>query len=207
MKSTRLTKSVYSLKYSLREFFEENKVKIIICLLFCLCGLLTGIFTAIKLNNLNDTDIFESFNLTYQITDFENFSQNFFSRLLSYFAVVLILTVLSLHSLLYVFADCLLAYRTFLIMVNCVMIILWFSFGGIIKSILVILPCQILMILIMIIYFCYVSSVLKQNSYCKGKKFSNIVVPLLLCLLALTIVNLIETILLFILRSNVILVI
>lgn len=207
MKSNKLAKNLYSLKYNFQEFFANNKLKIIICLVCCLIGLLTGIFTAVKVYNLGDEDVFDSFNLTYQLSDLENFASNFFGRLISYELVMILLLVFSLHSFIYIFGWCLLAYRSFLITINCVMIVLFFSFNGVIKSLLIILPCQLIMLIILVCFFCYMSRQIKINKYLKCKKTNNIISPLLITSILLTVVNLFETLLLFIFRSSVILVI
>lgn len=207
MKSNRLSKGIYSAKYTFYEFFAQNKVKIIICSICCLIGLLTGIFTGVKIFNLDDTDIFESFNLTYQLSDLENFASNFFGRLLSYELVLLLLFVFALHPALYIFGWCLIAYRAFLVSINCVMIILCFSFNGIIKALLIILPCQLLMLIVLIAFFCFMCRQIKVNRFLKCKKFTNILIPFALASLVLSVINLLETLLLFIFRSNVILVI
>ncbi len=207
MKSKRITRNLYSLRYTASEFFSQNKLKIIICLLFCFVGLLTGIFTAIKLYNIGDSDVFEDFNLTYQLEDLEKFAQNFFGRLLSYEIVMVLLFVFSLNPFLYIFGWCLLAYRAFLISINCLMIILVFSFNGIIKSLLIILPCQLIMLVVLMTFFVFMCRQIRINNYLKCKKYSNILYPFLIATLALTIINLVETFLLFIFRSNIILVI
>ena len=207
MKSKMFAKNLYTMRYSLKEFCVQNKYKIIFCIVFCLVGLLTGILTAIKIFGIDEEEIFESFNLTYQLDDLENFSANFFGRLLSYELVLIILAIFSLHPSLYVFGWCLLAYRTFLIAVNCTMILLWFSFNGVIKALLILLPCQLLMLAVMIAFFCYVSYQMKNCKYLKRSRLKSILYPFVIASLLLTIINLLETTLLFIFRSNVILVI
>ena len=207
MKSNVFAKNIYSMRYSIKEFCAKNKFKIILCIIFCTIAILTGIFTAIKIFGLDEEEIFESFNLTYQLDDLEKFSANFFSRLLSYELVIVLLTIFALHPALYIFGWCLLAYRSFLISINCTMIILLFSFNGIIKALLILLPCQLLMLIIMMAYFCFVCYQIKDCKYQKRRKFLGILYPFLLASLVLTIINLFETTLLFIFRSNVILVI
>ena len=207
MKSKMFAKNLYTMRYSLKEFCVRNKFKIIFCVIFCVIGILTGIFTAIKIFGLDEEEIFESFNLTYQLDDLERFSANFFSRLLSYELVIILLALFALHPALYIFGWCLLAYRAFLISINCTMIILWFSFNGIIKALLILLPCQILMLAIMIYFYCYVCYQIKDCKFQKKKRFMGILYPFLITSLALTVINLLETTLLFIFRSNVILVI
>lgn len=207
MKSSRIGKSFYTLKYSLIEFCAKNKTKIIICLLFCFIGLLTGIFTAAKIFKLDDKDMFESFNLTYKLSDLENFSSNFFSRLISYELVNVLLLIFSIFPMLNIFGWCLLAYRCFLISMNCVMIILFFSFNGIIKSLLIILPCQIIMIIVLMTFFCFMCDYFKKSKHYKSRNIKKILTPLFVAFVLLTIINCIETLLLFIFRSNVILVI
>lgn len=198
---------LYGIKYSIRDYFANNKTKLMICCLFCLVGLFTGIFTAFKLQSLGDEDILESFNVVYKIEDFENFSLNFFSRLLSYTLVLVLLFVFTFHPFLQVFGYLLVAYRSFLVTLNCVSFILIFSFSGIIKSILIIFPCQLLMILALIVFFCYLCDKIKENKLYACNKLQTIILPILICLIILSLLNLVETFLLFIFRSNVILVI
>ena len=207
MKKSKFSSNIYGIKYSIQDFFSNNKAKILICCLFCLVGLLTGIFTAVKLQSLDNEDILESFNVVYKIEDFENFSLNFFSRLLSYTLVLILLFVFSLNQFLQMFGCFLIAYRSFLIALNCVSFILLFSFSGIIKSILIIFPCQLLMIFTLIIFFCYICNIIKENKCYRYNKFQKIIMPILICAFVLTILNIVETFLLFIFRSNVILVI
>ena len=207
MKKPKFSSGFYNLKFSFIEFLTNNKTKIIVCCMFCLIGILTGIFTAVKLQSAGDTDILESFNVIYKIEDFENFSANFFSRLLSYLLVSVLLLVFSLNPFLSLFGWCLLAYRSFLISLNCVSFIFIFSFNGILKSILIIFPCQLLMIVTLMIFFCYMCNVFYQNKKYGCGKGNNVIMPILICNIILTVLNLVETLLLFIFRSNVILVI
>ena len=207
MKKPKYSTNLFNLKYSMLEFLSQNKIKIIICCMFCFVGLLTGIFTAVKLHSIGDEDILESFNVIFKIEDFENFSANFFARLLSYVLVTILLFLFSCNSFLQIFGWCLIAYRSFLITLNCVSFIFIFSFNGIIKSVLIIFPCQLLMTLTLIIFFCFMCNVMRRNKVYYCNKFNSIITPLLITILVLTTLNLIETFLLFIFRSNVILVI
>ena len=207
MKSSKTGKLFYSLKYSLIEFFTKNKTKIVVCCIFCFIGLLTGVFTAVKIFKLNDTDVFESFNLTYQLSDLENFSSNFFNRLISYEVVNILLLIFSILPIMHIFGWCLIAYRSFLVSMNCVMIVMLFSFNGIIKSILIIFPCQILMLVVLMLFFCYMSDYFKKSAVCKTKSVKGLINPLITSFIFLTLINSIETFLLFIFRSSVILVI
>ena len=199
--------NLYTLKYSIKDYFYQNKLKLLICLVFCVVGLLTGIFTAVKLFKLGDSELLEAFNSSFTITDLEQFSSNFFGRFLSYEFVSILLIVFSIHPALYIFGWCLLAYRTFLIAINCVSIILFFSFNGILKSLLILLPCQIIMLLILMLFYCYMCRQIKIDKFVKHTKLKNILTPFLIVTLCLTIVNLVETILLLIFKSSIILVI
>ena len=205
MKDNKFSKRLYSFKYACSEFLAKNKIQLIVCIVFLLIGLFTGLFTAIKINRMGDTSVFESFNLTYQLSDLENFASNFFTRLLSYELVLLLLLLFSLTPFLNVFGWCLIAYRSFLVSINCVMIVFVFSFNGIIKSLLIIFPCQLIMLVIMILFFSFLTGQIKNNkqSGCK----TSMLLPFLICSILLTIVNILETLLLFLFRSNVILVI
>ncbi len=207
MKYNKISRNLYSFKYSFIEFFSNNKIKIFVSLIFFLIGILTGVFTAIKIFNSGDIEIFESFNLTYQLSDLENFSSNFFSRLLSYELVLALLFVFALNPFLYLFGWCLIAYRSFLVSINCVMIVLLFSFNGIIKGILIILPCQLLMLIVMILYFSFVSKLINNDKCFKNKNTKTVVLTFIISSIVLTAINLLETLLLFLFRSSVILVI
>lgn len=193
--------------FYMQEFVQANKYKIILISVLCLIGILTGIFTAVKISGTDDLDLFEAFNLTKSLSEFENFSNNFFSRLFSYEVVLVLLLIFAQHPAVNVFGYCLITYRGFLIAINCTMLIIVFSFSGILKSLLIILPCQLLMLAVMAIYFCFACNQTRTRKvYCKNKK-QGIVLQFVIATVALSLVNLVETILLFVFKSSVILVV
>ncbi|MBQ3494935.1 MAG: hypothetical protein IJA69_05915 [Clostridia bacterium] len=198
---------VSSLKYSFIDFLRGNRLKIYICSFFLLLGLLTGIFTAIKNSSVDVGDFIDAFGLSDSIGEIEKFSENFFGRLFSCELVAVLLLLFSQLKALNVFGYCMVAYRAFLVAINCVVLIFIYSFGGILKSLLIIFPCQLLMLVILAVYFCFSC----HNSFerrCYGDRgLKKVVMPFVWVSVALCLVNLVETMLLFLFKSSVILVI
>lgn len=207
MKSHNLAYKTTNLKYTIQDFFYQHKLKIFVCGFCIILGVLTGIFTAIKMNANDATELFEAFNITNSISDIEKFNENFFGRMFSYTIVTLLLFAFSQSSILNIFSYCLITYRAFLISINCVMLIIVYSFGGILKSIIIIFPCQLIMLCLLCLYFCFAYS-----KTCERKKYKNLrtkdyFYPIIITIVALSVVNLVETLLLFVFKSSVILVI
>lgn len=207
MKPYNFQKTCMNFKYSYREFCFRNKFKIYICCALVFIALLTGIFTAVKIFNASDTSLYKIFNITHSLSELESFTSRFFPRLFSGLLVLVMITGFAQVTFLNIFGYCVITYRAFLISLNSVMLILMLSISGVVKSIIIILPCQLIMICIFVLYFTFACGDAKDKKYCKNTGIKRIIPPFLIATLALFIVNLLETILLFVFKSTVILVI
>lgn len=195
-----------NLKYSLIEFYNKNKWLIIIIGLLLAVALLTGIFTSIKLYNLdNDIDLKK-----YSISAFLDGSvytfKNLFLRFLSLVLVCGLLFVFSLNIWVAGFGYALLIYRGFLITLNCTFAIIKCGFSGSLFPILIIFLSQVLLICLLGILFI----VLLNNARYK-KRFGCVLAKdkykLLYLLITILIVTLVETLLLIIFKPTTILII
>lgn len=135
--------------YSLLDFLKTNKVKIFVCLLLLLTGLLTGVFTAIKC----DGALHNSFDyLLYDFVEGELVgSDAFYSRILSVEIVFVIVSVTSLTQVTSIIGLFVLIYRSYLVGFNVCLIIINFGFTGIMTSIIVIV-FQISILSVFLIY-------------------------------------------------------
>ena len=196
-----------SFKYQTIDFLYRHKLKIYLCLFFLVLGILTGVFTALKMFNADSSELFDAFNITTSISEIEGLSANFFGRLISCEIVSILLLAFSQTVFTSVFGYCLITYRAFLVSINCVSLVIVYSFGGILKSLLIILPCQLIMLFALCMYFCYNNYLCTERKKYKNIKIKDFLSPFLIVSAVLVIVNLVETVLLFVFQSNVILVI
>lgn len=194
-----------TIKYNISSFLYENKFFIIFLILVLVIGLLTGIFTGIKYCNGADV-YFNDFSVCNFIEGKLGSLSLFFSRMLSYEIVLLILFLSSFNVYLIPINLLIIAYRSYLLGLNLTVIILCYGLGGIFTAILIIFPCQLAILFFMILY----SSSSAQRCICikrYGKVYKdNILTNLLLFTIIITTINIIETILLSILSSRIILV-
>ena len=201
---SRLNK-ISNIKYNLTGFFRFNKIKILVLIFIAVLGIFTGIFTATK-SGINITN-FQGYNL-YIYADGSVFSFDvFFYRMLSHITVLVIISICSYSIFLLPLSYILFFYRAYLIGLNCTFLIILFGFSGIFTSVIIIIPCQIIITFIFIIYFCLMINRAvekKRFGICNKPKFINI---FLITLLILTLLNFIETMLLILLNARTIFVI
>ena len=192
-----------NIKYACQNCFNQNKLLFLSLLFICIVGLLTGIFVALKCGITTST--LKDFNLQIYTCENGSFFGNFFSRFCSCFGNVLILFICSLTIVLLPIGYTLIAYRCYLVGFNTTLLITLFGINGAISGIIIILPCQLIISAICIIYF-----VLMSNRRTQKKKFGRcdltFLKPILLFSLLLLIICLIETLLITIFSVNTILV-
>ena len=201
MKSYAVLCKLSNIKYALLANFKKNKFLYLLAIILSFLGLLTGIFVAIKCGITLST--LQDYNLClYSGSELASFSY-FFTRLFSYTCFLLILGICSLTVYLVPVGLILITYRTYLAGFNCFLLIILFGVSGAITSILIILPFQILITLIFIIYFTLMINRAEQK-----RRFGTVNISFfkifLIFFLILTILNLIETILLITLNASVI---
>lgn len=180
----------------LTQMLKESKLKLIIFGVICFIALLTGIIVAIK--TCHSLENLENYNLL-------DFGFGFWGRLLSMLFVALICFGCSFLPWLFPVAIIFLAYRAYLLGVSLAWIIICNNFMGVVFSLFVILPCQLLVLGIIIIMYVLLC---KARRECAGKgDFKKRATILILALLFLVAICIVESLLFVIFSPSVILVI
>lgn len=197
---------INNLKYSFLGFYKSNKAKLLILAFLLLLSLLTGIFTAIKLYNINSEVNLLNYSFVTLIDGAIYTFSIFIKRFLSMLLVIGLLILFSLNKYISVFGYLLLCYRAFLLSINCTLIVIVLGIGGAINGILIILPCHLIEILLMSLIF------ILGMSACKNKKaygsFGNgFSKHLTLIIVASLIVDILEILLLYLFKASTILII
>lgn len=197
---------INGLRFSCVKAMKENRIKFIITLVLVLIAISAGVFVAIKNTANSSLSSLQEISLDDFASGFVGSSSAFFSRTLSLTINVLILFGVSFVPFLFPLAEVLIVYRSYLFGLNFTLIFLLYGLGGSLTAIVVILPCQLLTLFILIMFYLVLS---KINGNCKryGGTDCNRFLFLLFGLLLLIVVNLVETLLLYLLNGQVILVI
>ena len=197
---------INGLRFSCVKAMKENRIKFIITLVLVLIAISAGVFVAIKNTANSSLSSLQEISLDDFASGFVGSSSAFFSRTLSLTINVLILFGVSFVPFLFPLAEVLIVYRSYLFGLNFALIFLLYGLGGSLTAIVVILPCQLLTLFILIMFYLVLS---KINGNCKryGGTDCNRFLFLLFGLLLLIAVNLVETLLLYLLNGQVILVI
>lgn len=193
-----------TLKYTIIEFLQKHKVWLVVLGSLILIALLTGVFTSIKLYNLdNDIDLTDYSIKTMLNGDIYTFGY-FLLRLVSCLVVVGLLLVFAMNKFLYFLGISLIVYRAYLITLNCTFIIIKCGVSGILNAFLIILPCQILFLLILSLLFLLFVGIFKQKKIGGCGDYNNLIMWLLIMML---IIDVVEIILLVVFKPTTILII
>lgn len=194
------------IKFYIQDFFKKNKLIIILLIFVILISLLTGIFTSIKLYNAdNDIDL-EDFSM-YAMIDGGVYSFKYFIlRFVSCLIMAGLLFVCSFNLFLNILGICLIVYRSFLVTLNCTFIIIKMGLGGILSSILIVLPIQILLIALLSLMFIIYINMSKDKKLC-GSYDNNYKKLLLILLISMLLLDIVEITLLLIFKPTTILII
>lgn len=191
-------------KYSVIEFLRKYKFWLIFLGSLILIAMLTGIFTSIKLFNLdNDIDLTEYSIKTMMSGEIYSFGY-FLLRLVSCLIVVGLLVLFAMNKFVYFLGVSLLVYRAYLITLNCTFIIIKCGVGGILNVFLILLPCQLLFLSILTILFVLFIGMFKQKKIGGCGEYNNLILWLLILLL---VIDIVEILLLIVFKSTTILII
>ena len=184
---------------------KQCKIKTIIILTVTIIALITGIIVGGRVqNNYNTINNFG----VVDISENGVVASTFFTRLLSIMVVFLILLASSFNNYTFVIGIIFLGYRAYLLgLTICIMVVVY-GFSGIVVSIIVAFPCQLIILAILGLFFILMSKTFcdyRAFGGCKIPKQKTKVVLTTLCLLLLF--CLVETILLALFSAKVILVI
>ena len=205
MKSNFSSRAI-NLKYSFLESVKDSKKTCFFLIILALIGILTGVFTAINYCNGATLANFSNFSLNKFLLGELATLDLFFHRFLSYTTVVIIISITSLSVYLTPINYFLIAYRGYLLSLNVSIMVILYGVGGILTGILVVLPCQLISLIVISFYACFICK-RAYNKKCYGTNSSKLFPKLILTLLVLTFINLAETLLLAVFSSKVIFVI
>lgn len=206
MRNGKFGVSTSGLKYSFSEGFRNNKKTCFLLIIVAFIGILTGVFTAINYCNGATLINFNDFSLCRYLSGELGTLELFFSRFLSYTGVILIVSISSFTVFLIPINFFLIGYRGYLLSLNVSIMVILYGVGGIMTGLLIILPCQLLQLVVIAIYICLANNkaiTKKRYGTCNNK----LIDKFFIVLIALTIINLAETLLLTLFSSRIILVI
>ena len=172
---------ISSIKYSIIGFFNKNKTTITFIIFLVVIALLTGVFTGIKLYNMGGSIDIERYSFITLINGDIYSVSIFIKRFLSATLVLSFCILFSINKWLSIFGFLLIAYRLFLVALNCTFIVIVLGFGGTINSLLIIFPCQLLIMFCIIVAFLISKNCFKTKSVC-GKLDDSFYKTIMLCL-------------------------
>lgn len=195
----------FFVKDFLLESLRENRIKTIIIFSFSLAMFIIGIIVAITTGPSNPDNIF---GFALKEGTFKIITSSFFSRLLSLIVIFALLCLLSFCKYLFPIGVLIIAYRAYLLGLNICFMIILYGLSGVILSLFIIIPCHILAIIILCLF--YILILRTRKDYCnfwgyRMPKQRSIL--FLFFFLSIFLVCLIESLLLLLLSANVILVI
>ena len=144
---------INGLRFSCVKAMKENRIKFIITLVLVLIAISAGVFVAIKNTANSSLSSLQEISLDDFASGFVGSSSAFFSRTLSLTINVLILFGVSFVPFLFPLAEVLIVYRSYLFGLNFALIFLLYGLGGSLTAIVVILPCQLLTLFILIMFY------------------------------------------------------
>lgn len=207
MKNISFSKNYSTFKYRALDSLRKNRKVAFFLILFSVIGLFTGIFAAIRYFNGFTIIDFNDFSVSAYLSGELGNSVLFYSRIFSTIAISIIIWISSISIFMLPVGLVIVIYRSYLLALNCTMIVLFNGLGGIISSLFIIFPCQIITMFLIILFVSYAFryAYIKRrfglcNEFKIWKKF-------IIFFVLILIVNLIETFLLFIFSSKVMLVI
>ena len=145
--------NLVNFKYSLLSALKEKKWKLFISIIISVIAIFTGVFIAIKYNNSERLASLQEISLDKFLSGFAGSSSAFFSRTISLCINSVLLFVFSFSPLLFPLAQVLFAYRGYLFGLNFALVFIMYGLGGSLTAIVVILPCQLLTIAALIVFY------------------------------------------------------
>jgi hypothetical protein len=186
------------------DILKESKIKTIIVSVVVLIALLTGIIVAARTHTA-----FASID-NYGIIDVKTgtLTTTFFTRFFSMLFIGLILLGCSFSVYLFPIGVVFIAYRAYLLGLNICLMIVHYGFSGVIVTIIVAFPCQLIALALMCLFFILMSKTIKDFKCFGGCRVPKQRMKIIICgLLCLLIICIFESLLLLLFSAKVILVI
>lgn len=192
------------IKFKLIEIFKENKKTTFFLIIFITLGILTGIFTAIRYARGANLVCFNDFSLSQYLSGDLGTLDLFFSRLFSTSICCVVILICSTTIYLCPIGLILLTYRAYLVSLNISLIVIANGLGGIATGILIVLPCQFLGLVVLAFFLSFAirRGILKKKYGTTCKIWDKFLIVYFILLF----LNGIETFLLYIFSSKVVLV-
>ena len=186
------------------DILKESKIKAVIVSVVVLIALLTGIIVAARTHTA-----FASID-NYGIIDVKTgtLTTTFFTRFFSMLFIGLILLGCSFSVYLFPIGVVFIAYRAYLLGLNICLMIVHYGFSGVIVTIIVAFPCQLIALTLMCLFFILMSKTIKDFKCFGGCRVPKQRMKIIICgLLCLLIICIFESLLLLLFSAKVILVI
>jgi len=186
------------------ELIKESKLKVVITSILLLIALLTGIIIALR------THSFYKVGENYGVVDVTSggLTTTFFARLFSMLLVGAIVFGCSFIHYLYPLAMIFLCYRAYLLGLNIALMLILYGLPGIVVSLIVALPCQLIALVVLTLFYLLMCQSVKDF-----KRFGGCRTPsqkmkiLIFTLIILLTICILESLLLWIFSAKIILVI
>lgn len=186
------------------ELLKENKIKTIITAILLIIAILTGIIVASK------THSYYEIGENYGVVDVTSggLTTTFFARLFSMLLIGAIVFGCSFIKYLYPLAMIFLCYRAYLLGLNLTLMLVLYGFAGVVVSIIIVLPCQLIALLALTIFYLLNSQTVKDFKCFGYSKIPNQRAKILIfTIILLFAICLLESILLWLFSAKIILVI
>lgn len=186
------------------ELLKESKIKVIITAILLFIAILTGIIVAAR------THTHYQIGENYGVVDVSSggLTTTFFARLFSMALIALIVFGCSFLPWLFPLAMIFLCYRAYLLGLNITLMIILYGLPGVVISLIVALPCQLIALLVLSLFYLLMAQTAKDFKCFGGTRTPSqrmkIIMITLILILALCIL---ESILLWIFSAKIILVI
>lgn len=150
MKSS-VNRRIYRLKNKLSLYFNEYKFTVLICFIFLIIGASFGIFTAVKYSGEIELDNLADSNLVDFLKGDRGTMGLFFPYLFSFLFYCSVIIFINFKPFLSVITFLLLIIRSYLVAFDVTVIIILYGFTGILNVVLIILPCELMLLMILTI--------------------------------------------------------
>ena len=205
IKSYKSQKIASGIRFFLQKSIKNNRWKMVFTSILILLAIFFGAVVAVKTDFADSFKALQEINIKGFKDGFVASYSAFFARTFSLLFNILLLTLFSFSAFMIPLAELLLIYRGYLFGLNFALIFVFYGLGSMITAVVVILPCQLLTLFLLMMFYLILANVnssIKKYGRCECNRFSFVALSFLLVM----IVNLLETLLLFLLNGRVIMV-
>ena len=180
-----------NLKFALHDHFSQHKKSYLICIIFIVFGLITGILTAIKFSHALTVEHITDTALVSFLKHETGWFAMLLSRVFSFLCVLALIFALGFNKWTAIISFFVLVYKAYLVGLNSLILIILFSISGAINVLIVYLPCNLLVLFALLsitaIIFknCWYLARFRQNILCNNFWAVNGSIIVFNCIIAL----------------------